>query len=375
VSVALVLMTGLLTTSLVRLLNQDRGFAVDRILTATVDLPSKSYSDTGRRFSFYRQILARLAQLPGVEHAASINELPLSGDHWIDMIRLVGESRPFFQVPSEHFRWVSPGYFETIRLPLVAGRYLSASDEGKRYALVSEFTARTIWPGRSSIGQQFTRGGQTKETFTVIGVVANARTVSLASPDPMMVYMPYWYRNENANGLLVRTRQDPGMMADAMRKAVWSVDPEVPLPTVQMFGGVVEDSVANRRFEMQLMLLFAVSALLLAGLGVYGVVAYSVAQREREIGLRLALGAQRKNIYSLVLHDGLAPVLLGAIAGIAVTFAMHRVMSSVLFAVSPYDSAWSFGAVGILAAMGTIACLLPARRAAAVDPMQALRRE
>jgi ABC-type antimicrobial peptide transport system permease subunit len=115
--------------------------------------------------------------------------------------------------------------------------------------------------------------------------------------------------------------------------------------------------------------------LLLAGLGVYGVVAYSVAQREREIGLRLALGAQRKNIYSLVLHDGLAPVLLGAIAGIAVTFAMHRVMSSVLFAVSPYDSAWSFGAVGILAAMGTIACLLPARRAAAVDPMQALRRE
>jgi hypothetical protein len=160
VSVALVLMTGLLTTSLVRLLNQDRGFAVDRILTATVDLPTKSYSDTGRRFSFYKQILARLAQLPGVEQAASINELPLSGDHWFDMIRLVGESRPFFQVPSEHLRWVSPGYFETIRPPLVAGRYLSASDEGKRYALVSEFTARTIWPGKSPIGNNGDDGGR-----------------------------------------------------------------------------------------------------------------------------------------------------------------------------------------------------------------------
>jgi ABC-type antimicrobial peptide transport system permease subunit len=120
---------------------------------------------------------------------------------------------------------------------------------------------------------------------------------------------------------------------------------------------------------------FAISALLLAGSGVYGVVTYSVAQREREIGLRLALGAQRKDIYSLVLHDGLAPVLMGAIAGIAVTFALHRVVNSVLFAVSPYDSAWSFGSVGILVAMGTVACLLPARRAAAVDPMQALRRE
>jgi predicted permease len=375
VSVALVLITGLLTTSLLRLLNQERGFEVDRIMTATVDLPTKSYSDSGIRYRFYKQLLARLVHLPGVEQAGSINELPLSGDHWIDMIRVSGETRPFMQVPSEHFRWVSPGYFETIRLPLIAGRFLSASDEGKRYALVSELTARTLWPGKNPVGQQFTRGGQKEEPFTLIGVIANARTVSLAAPDPMMVYMPYWYRNETANGLLIRTRQDPVLMADAMRKAVWSVDPEVPLPTVQTFGGVVEDSVANRRFEMQLMLLFAISALLLAGLGVYGVVAYSVAQREREIGLRLALGAQRKNIYSLVLHDGLAPVLVGALAGIAVTFALHRVMSSVLFAVSPYDSAWSLGSVGILVAMGTIACLLPARRAAAVDPMQALRRE
>jgi ABC-type antimicrobial peptide transport system permease subunit len=191
----------------------------------------------------------------------------------------------------------------------------------------------------------------------------------------MMVYMPYWYRSDTNAGLLVRTRQDPAMIADAMRKAIWSVDPDVPVPEVRMLGGVVEDSVANRRFEMQLLLLFAVSALLLAALGVYGVVTYSVVQRQREIGLRLALGAQRQNIYRLILADGLTPVVAGAVAGVAVAFASARVVGSLLFQVSPYDSAIAGSAVCVLVALGTAACLLPARRAASVDPMEALRRE
>ncbi len=191
----------------------------------------------------------------------------------------------------------------------------------------------------------------------------------------MMVYVPYWYRSDTNAGLLVRTHQDPAMIADAMRKAIWSVDPDVPVPEVRMLGGVVEDSVANRRFEMQLLLLFAVSALLLAALGVYGVVTYSVVQRQREIGLRLALGAQRQNIYRLILRDGLTPVVAGAVAGVAVAFASARVVGSLLFQVSPYDSAVASSAVCVLVAMGTAACLLPARRAASVDPMEALRRE
>jgi ABC-type antimicrobial peptide transport system permease subunit len=187
--------------------------------------------------------------------------------------------------------------------------------------------------------------------------------------------MPDWYRSETTAGLLVRTHQDPAMMADAMRKTIWSVDPEVPVPLVRTLGGVIADSVANRRFEMDLLLLFAISALLLAGLGVYGVATYSVVQRQREIGLRIALGAQRKNIYRLVLHDGLVPVLAGAVAGIAVAFGLARIVGSLLFQVSPYNPLITTSAVCVLLAIGTAACLLPARRAATVDPMEALRRE
>jgi predicted permease len=375
VSVALVLMTGLLTTSLLRLLHVDRGFEAARIATATVDLPNKAYSDLAPRAAFYKEVLDRLSHLPGVEHAAAVSELPLSGDRWVDMIRIPGDARPVMQMPTEHFRWVTPGYFETIHLPLIAGRLLSSSDEGRQYAVISELTAKTLWPGKNPVGLPFSRAGMKENPFTVIGVVGNARTVSLATPDPMMVYMPYWYRNDTTAGLVVRTHQDPVTMADTLRKAIWSVDPEVPVPVVQMLGGVVEDSIANRRFEMQLLLLFAVSALLLAGLGVYGVVTYSVVQREREIGLRLALGAQRKNIYGLVLQDGLMPVVAGAVAGVAVAFAFARVVGSLLFQVSPYNSAITTSAVCLLLVMGTAACLIPARRAASVDPMQALRRE
>jgi predicted permease len=375
VSVALVSMTGLVTTSLYRLLHADRGFEAARVITARVVLPDKSYSDLATRTAFYKQVLARLSQLPGVEHAAAISELPLSRDTWIDIIHVPGDARPIMQMPTEHFRWITPGYFATIHLPVIAGRPLSSSDEGKHYAVVSELTAKTLWPGKNAIGQQFGRAGLKEDPFTVIGVVGNARTVTLSQQDPMMVYTPYWYRSDKTGGLLVRSRQNPATMADAVRRAIWKVDPEVPVQEIRLLGGVVEDSVANRRFEMQLLLLFAASALLLAGLGVYGVVTYSVVQRQKEIGLRVALGAQRKNIYGLVLQDGLVPVLAGALAGVVVAFAFARVVGSLLFEVSPYNAAITTSAVAVLVAMGTVACLLPARRAAVVDPMEAIRRE
>jgi predicted permease len=275
----------------------------------------------------------------------------------------------------EQFRWVSPNYFATIHLPLVEGRYLSPDDWAKNDAVISERTAKSLWPGKDPVGRQFTMGGRTDQPFTVVGVVANARTVTLAKPDPMMIYVPYWYRSEEAAGLIVRTRQDPSMMADVIRQTIWSVDRSVPVPTIRTLGAVVADSVANRRFEMDLLLVFAVSALLLAGLGVYGVITYSVVQRQREIGLRLALGAQRGNIYGLVLRDGLLPVAAGAMAGVGLAFGLARVVSNLLFGISPYNPAITISAICLLMVVGIAACLLPARRAARVEPSEALRSE
>ena len=292
------------------------------------------------------------------------------------MARLAGDARPVTQLPPETFRWVSPEFFLTIHLNLVEGHFFTSSDWGKNLALVSEKTAKTLWPGKDPVGQQFNRGDpETEKPFTVIGVVADARTISLAKPDPMIIYVPYWYRTEPVAGLVIRTRQLPTEMANAIRQCIWSVDRDVPVPTVRALGNVVADSVANQRFEMDLLLLFAVSALCLAGLGIYGVITYSVAQRHREIGLRIALGAQRASVYGLVLRDGILPVAVGAVAGVAVAFASARLVRSLLFQVSPYDPLVAAGAVCVLTAVGITACLLPARRAAAVEPMQALRTE
>ncbi len=372
VSVTLVLMTGLVTASLYRLMHVERGFQVDRVLTATIELPGKEYPT---RIDLYKTMLAKLQQLPGVEHVAITSVLPLSGDSWIDMARVSGDTRSFFQMPTEHWRWISPGYFQALHLPLLEGRFLSNNDDGRNVAVVSALTAKTLWPGKDPIGQQFTHGGDDKKTFAVIGVVGDARTLSLAKPDPMMVYVPYWYRAEPTAGLVVRTSQDPSQMANAIRRTIWSIDPAVAVPTVRALGGVVADSVATRRFEMDLLLLFAISAWLLAGLGVYGVATYSVVQRRQEIGLRMALGAQRGNIYAQVLREGLTPVFAGAVVGIAVAFASARLIGSLLFQVDAFNPWIAAAAAASLLLAGTTACLLPARRAASVDPMQALRSE
>jgi predicted permease len=376
VSVALVLMTGLVTASMVKLLRQDRGFDTGRTMTATVELPRESYPNEQKRAEFYREALPKLNALPGVEHAALTSVLPLGGDGWGDIAQLSGDTRPWTQLPGESWRWVSPGYFDAIRLPMVEGHSFSMGDWGRNEAVVTELTAKTLWPGRNPLGQQFRRSGATgEEPFTVVGVIADARVIALAKPDPMMIYVPYWFRCDSGANLVVRTSQDPATMADAIRKTIWSVDAGVPVPEVRTLSGVVADSVANRRFETDLLLLFAASALLLAGLGVYGVVTYSVVQRRREIGLRLALGAQRVNIYGLILQDGLLPVAVGSVAGIAIAFASARLVGSLLFQVSPYDPGIVTGAVCILLVVGTAACLLPARRAAGVEPMEALRSE
>jgi len=376
VSVALVLMTGLVVTSLMKLMRVDRGFDTERTLALKVELPWQNYPNRAKRAEFYRDALGKLNALPGVEQAALTSILPLNGEGWGDMAQLPGDTRPWTQLPGESWRWVSPNYFEAIHLRLLRGRFFESSEWGKNEAVLSESTAKKLWPGKDPVGQQFRRAGAGDEPpFTVVGVVADARTVTLAKPDPMLIYVPYWFRADVNGGIVVRTRQAPGGMAESIRKAIWSVDAGVAVPEVRLLSGVVADSVEDRRFEMDLLLVFAASALLLAGLGVYGVVTYSVVQRQREIGLRIALGAQRVNIYRLILREGLLPVAAGAAAGVAVALASARLVGSLLFEVSPYDPAIAAAAVSVLLIAGTLACWLPARRAALVEPMEALRAE
>lgn len=376
ISVALVLITGLLTVSLHKLLRVNVGFAAEQTVTAMVSLPSHQYPDDEHRAGFFKRVLERFHTLPGVEHAAITSVLPLTGDSWGDMAQIPGDNRPLSQLPMESFRWTSPEYFATIQLPLISGRVFDESDWGRNVALVSTKTAQALWPAKDPVGQQFQRGGATDEKpFTVIGVVADARTISLAKRDPMLVYVPYWFRCDNSAGLIVKARQSPASIAGEIRQTAWAIDRGVTVPTIRAFGTIIADSVANERFETQLLLFFAASALSLASLGVYGIVSYSVVQRNREIGLRLALGAQASDVYRLILRDGLLPVALGIASGIVLALTMMRFVASMLFETSPYDPLLTVGSALAILCVGVIACLLPSKRAALIDPMEALRAE
>lgn len=374
-SISLLLLAGLTVTSVERLLHVHKGFTVEKTMTAHLELPSKQYGRQEQRTEFYRALLAKLRALPGAEHAAVTSTLPLSGNGWGSGAVLPEDKNlPLPQIPIENFRWVSPQYFSAIGLPLVRGRVIQADDFGKNVAVVSEKTARTLWHGADPVGRTFWIDVKEKP-FTVIGVVGNARTVSLRKPDPMLIYVPYWYRNWPSVGLVLRTHQDPSAMEASIRKAVWSIDPSVPVPAMRTLGNIVAGSVANSEFERDLLVLFSISALLLAGLGVYGVVSYSVAQRRREIGLRVALGAQPANLYAMVLLDGLVPVALGIVAGVALVFSLSRLVRALLFGVTPYDPLVLLAATLVLLLAGAAGCLLPARRAANIEPMEALRAE
>lgn len=374
-AVALLVLTGLLTASMVHLLRVPRGFDATKVIAANILLPDKVYRDKQTRINFYRKLVAKLETMPGAKSAGIISVLPLDGNAWGDAIVPVGSTGSHAQQPSGNYRWISPGFFNALHLPLIAGRFLSPADFGHPYAVISEQTAKTIWPGQNPIGRQFHRGNPDEPPFTVIGVVGNAHSITLNKADPMLVYVGYWYRSDESAGIVVRTAQDPLAMANTLRRTIWSVDPQIAVPSVRTMNHIVGDSLAQRRFEMDLLGLFAASALLLAMLGVYGVVNYSVVQRMQEMGIRLALGAQPGNIYRQVLWEGLPPLLVGAAAGVCIAFASGRLIASLLFGVSAYDPLVAITAGCLLVGVGVLACLIPARRAAHVDPMLALRNE
>jgi predicted permease len=371
-SAVLLIAAGLLTTSFVRLMQVDKGFATESVLAVDVALPDSKYEKQEQREQFYQRAIAGLESLPGVRSAAVINWLPLQGEMWVDIVWLPGDNRPMFERPFANMRFISPGYFKTAGIALRRGRTFEETDRRKKMAVISQRVAERLWPGQDPVGRQF--GHNDNEMYQVIGVSADVR-VSLHQDPVLTVYLPYWDRARSNASVVVRTAMDPRAIAAAVRAEIWKIDPEVPVPAMRTMGQLVSDSVGQQRFQMLLLASFAGGALLLASLGIYGVVSYSVSRRRNEIGIRMALGARGADVYRMVLRQGLAPVVLGLFAGVAVALAVGRILSSLLFQVSPTDPLTIGIVTLLLGAVAVVACSVPAVRAMRVEPMNALRYE
>ena len=369
---ALLIVAGLLTSSLFHLLRVNTGFATENVLTADVDLPPQSYSDPAARLHFYNALLDRIRALPGVRAAGWVGGLPLEGETHVTGID-VPPGGPW-HYPA-NFRSASPDYFAAIGIPLLRGRIFNEGDRGRNVVVVSESVAKHFWPGQDPIGRTCLTFWGPKKAEEVIGVVGDVRTVKLEAPPAMMAYVPDWFRAPQSAGIAVRASGDERGLASAVRQAIHATDPEVPIVALRSMPELVSESVAPRRFQMLLALLFAGSALFLASLGTYGVIAYSVEQRRRELGIRAALGAQFSDLRRMVLRQGMTPAVAGLVAGVGAAVLSGRLIESLLFGVSPLDPPTLAVVVCVVFMVSVAACYLPARRATRVDPMVALRYE
>ena len=379
-STVLLAVAALLGLSFFRVTNVERGYRVDHILTADLSLPSARYQKDEQRILFHQRALEKIEKLPGVRSAGLVSSLPLKAQVWGDSISKEGDTRPRAERPMAHFRFVSERYFQAMGIALRRGRFPSERDRSHKVAVVSENAARTVWPGEDAVGKLI-RNDPRKEWVEVIGVVADVRTESLEKQPPMMVYVPYWdgaYWQGSVWGnatYVMRTSQDASTMANALRAAIRELDPELPLANVLTMREILSESVDSRRFQTLLAGIFAGAALLLACLGIYGVVSYSVARRTNEMGIRIALGAQASQVSMLVLWQGLRPVLSGLLVGVGAALAVGQLIRSFLFGIEAYNPAAILAVVVLLLVVATLACWAPAWRASRIDPMAALRHE
>jgi putative ABC transport system permease protein len=269
-------------------------------------------------------------------------------------------------------RFISPGYFRTLAVGLRDGRDFEEQDRNRKVTIVSASLARRLWGEENPVGRKMTHNGVLVD---VVGVTPDFRSTSLDKDPVNMLYIPYWQRSRLNASLLVRTSMDPRAIASALRSAVWAIDSEVTIPEVRTLEEVLSTSVAQRRFQMLLVVLFAVAALALAAFGTYGVLSYAVTRRTGEMGIRMALGAQRSDVLGMILRQGMTPVLAGLAAGALSAVALGRYLESLLFHVSPRDPL-AFAVSGtVLLLVSVAACLIPARRATRVSPTEALRFE
>jgi putative ABC transport system permease protein len=382
VSLILLIGAGLLINSFLRLRNVDAGFRTDNLLTMKIVLPKLKYPDVARRSSFYADVIRRVEALPGVGSAAVTTNLPLYKQG--NSVGITIEGRPAPEPGKELIvvtRVISPKYFHTMGIPVLKGRPFGSADTSKSPGgvVISETMARRYWPGEDPVGKRLSPGRQPEspdEWFQIIGVVKDVRQFELnADPKPQMYLSSEQVGFFQPRDLVVSTKVDPLSLAATVRKTVWDVDKDQPVSNIRTMNDIVSESVARQRFSMLLLGVFAGIALLLAAVGIYGMMSYSVTQRRNEIGIRMALGAQKSDVLKLTVGGGLKLVLIGVGCGLGGAFMLTRLMSSLLFGVGATDPGTFITISAILVSVALLASYIPARRATKVDPLTALRYE
>lgn len=383
VGVVVLIGTGLLLRSFVRLQNVPLGFQPENVLTLRVALRGPRYPSLEQRTQFYQQALANMRNTPGVRDAAGISFIPLSFQGRTSSFSI--EGRPPAargQKPFADFRCISPGYFATMQISILQGRDFSWSDTQAKppVAIISETMARTFWPDGDGLGKRFKLGDYDENVpwLTVVGIVRDVRQQRLTGQLRPAVYLAATQDIGNGDTIrdfVVRAPGNPAALAPAIRNAIWSLDRSLPVSRIQTMEQVHDTYLGPQRFELSLVGLFGVLGLILAAVGLYGVTSYSVSRRTHEIGIRLALGAQRSHVMRLVMGGGAKLALIGIAIGVVAALGLTQLIADLLFEVKPADPL-TFGAVaGLLCGVALLACYVPARRATRVDPLTALRYE
>jgi putative ABC transport system permease protein len=379
-SLVLLVGAGLLLKSFFRLRAVNPGFNPQNVLSMQLDLTGPNYQKGSQVIPFQARLLERVRALPGVESAATASFVPIAPDAGFSRLAFAveGQTPDPADPPVAFYNGVSPDYFRTMQIPLVQGRAFDEHDVrgARNVAVINETLARRYFPGSDPLGRRVTLNDPTADDWaTVVGVVKDTKPRELAGEPVAEMYMPYAQQPEPSMALMIRTAGSPDAVAAAVRREVLAIDAGLPVYSVRTLPAVMSEAVATPRFRTFLLGVFAALALLLAVVGIYGVMSYAVTQRTHEFGVRMALGAQGKDVLKLVVGHGMALALAGVLIGLAASFALTRVLAGLLYGVTPTDPL-TFACVSLLlVAVALLACYVPARRAAKVDPMVALRYE